>query len=103
MLELATLLERVKKQNFTLNFKKLFLFFLTVLFCCSVGENGRTIKGGNGPSHKFHKNSAPLSVSEVLYQKVIWVVYYKTRNKPHSDAIKRVDLVYFRIRDTVQV
>ena len=56
-------------QKFKVNYKKLFHFFLTVLFCCSVGENGVNISAVNGPLHKLYKNSAFTSVREVLYQK----------------------------------
>ena len=33
---LATLLGHVNKQHFKVNFKNIFLFFLTLLFCCDV-------------------------------------------------------------------
>ena len=39
------LLGRVNKQIFEVNFKNIFLFFLTVLFCCDVGESDCELKG----------------------------------------------------------
>ena len=36
---LATFLGGVNKQIFKVEFKKLFLFFLVMLFCCNVGES----------------------------------------------------------------
>ena len=62
-----------------MNYKKYFFFFLTLLFCCNVGEHGVNISVGNGPFHKFHKNKAFMSASEVLYQKVLCVVFYKSK------------------------
>ena len=44
---LATLLECVNMQNLKLNLKKNFIFFLTVYFCCDVGERDLELK----PSH----------------------------------------------------
>ena len=62
-----------------MNYKKSFFFFLTLLFCCNVGENGVNISMGNGPLHNLHKNSAFTSASKVLYQKVLCVVFYTSK------------------------
>ena len=49
------LLGGVNMQIFKVNYRNLILFFLTVLFCCNVGENGENIWVGNGPFHKLYK------------------------------------------------
>ena len=41
---LATLLRRVNKQNFKVNFKNLIFSFLFVLFCCDVVESDLELK-----------------------------------------------------------
>ena len=83
------MLDRVNKQIFKVNYKNWILFLLTVLFCCNVGENGDNISVGNGPLHKLHKNSSIVSENEVLYQKVLCILFYKSKEKLHRDVLKR--------------
>ena len=51
---LATLLGGVNKKIYKVNYINLFLFFLTVLFCCNVGVNSVNISVGNCPLHKLY-------------------------------------------------
>ena len=64
----ATFLGRVNKQKFKVNYKKIFIFFLTVLFCCDVGESGVDIGAANGPLHKKYKKCAFTSVITTLQE-----------------------------------
>ena len=46
---LATLLGGVNKQKFKVNLKNIFVFILTVLFCCEVGVSDVDTWARNGP------------------------------------------------------
>ena len=49
------MLGRVNKQNFKVKLKNIFLFFLTVLFCCDVGISVIDIEAGGFPSWEITK------------------------------------------------
>ena len=69
--EVGNLAWRCQHANFKANYKILFLFFLTVLFCCSVGENGGNIRVGDDPFHKLYKKCAFLSVSCLVHSQAL--------------------------------
>ena len=70
---LATLLVRVNKQNFKVEFKNIFLFFLTVLFCCDVGVSGLELKVTRWGSYKSSNFKGLKSENEVFYGKLLLV------------------------------
>ena len=64
-----------------------------MLFCCRVGENGSNISVGDGPSDKIYFHGAFASVNEVICQKLLCVIFYKSIRKPRLRDLKHVDLV----------
>ena len=58
---LATVAELLTMQNFKVNSKNLFLFFLVVIFCCDVGDSDCVLKA-RCLSHVFYIKSAVLLV-----------------------------------------
>ena len=80
---MATLLGGVNKQKFKVNHKNLFFFYLMVLFCYAVGESGVVRWASNGSLRESHNISAFISGSEVFYQKVLCLLFYKSKEKLH--------------------
>jgi hypothetical protein len=91
------LLERANIKFLKVNFKNLFLFYLTVLFCCDVGESGFILKSNGPSSWGVSKICVCSIVNESLSQKLMCVVFYKSKKnlwrKPYKIALQRVDLV----------
>ena len=56
----------VNKQIFKVEFKKIFFFFLTVLFCCNFGENGLNLMAGYKPIKVSHQKYQSFSENEVI-------------------------------------
>ena len=54
-----------------MEFKKIFLFFLTVLFCCDVGESDHKLKVRCFSSNVLCKKCSFISVNETIHQNVL--------------------------------
>ena len=78
---IGNIARRVNKQNFTVIFKKLFLFYLTVLFCCNVGDSDLGLKPTGpllrGPIQKCGYTSE----NEAVKSSYNWVIYPLTQPK----------------------
>ena len=79
--EVGNVARRDNKQNFKVEFKNIFLFYLTVLFCCDVGVSDRVLKSVGSPQWGLSKKCNVISENEVLYQKFMCVVYYVRKKK----------------------
>ena len=62
---LATVAELLTMQNFKVNSKNLFLFFLVVIFCCDVGDSDCVLKARCLSSCVLYKKCSFFSVNIV--------------------------------------
>ena len=60
--------KRVKTQTFKVHFKNLFLFFLTVLFCCDGGGSGLKFKAGSWATSGLYNKLCFRSENVIIYQ-----------------------------------
>ena len=72
---MATLLGGVNKQNFKVEFQKIFLFFLSVFFCCDIGVSVPNLKNGGPRKITLYKKFVFRSESLFkLYSTIsVWV------------------------------
>ena len=70
--ELATLLGRANIKFFKVEFKKLFIFYLMVLFCCDVGESDLILKPRYGSFNVIYRKSQFNSISYSLILGLSW-------------------------------
>ena len=62
---LATVLERANPQIFTVEFQKIFLFFLWVLTCIKVGDNCLVVKCKGAVSLR---EGYPVQIKPILFE-----------------------------------
>ena len=87
----------INTQNFKVEFQKIFLFFLTVFFCCDVGESDLVLKPRYGSFNVIYRKCHFLSVNELIVQKYLCLINSKRNCKVKcsrfTTALRRVDLV----------
>ena len=84
----------VSTRKFLSTFQKK-IYFL-VVFCCAVGESGPVLMVRCGPTNGSKEKFGLRSKNEVLYQKLLCVLFYKKRRLNRFDwvatALKQMDL-----------
>ena len=68
ILKLGNVARYVNKQIFKVEFKNIFLFYLTVLFCCDVGVSDLVLKPICPSTWGLYKKCNFISENEAFYQ-----------------------------------
>ena len=69
--EVGNVALRVNTQNIKVKFQKILKFFLTVFFCCDVGESDIILKPRYGSFNVIYRKSQFYSINERIAQKYL--------------------------------
>ena len=72
VIEVGNVALRVNTQNIKVEFQKILLFFLTVFFCCDVGESDLILKPRYGSFNVIYRKSQFNSISYSLILGLSW-------------------------------